>query len=240
MTNVITGCGVLAGPVPLENRILALTWAFPSSGGSLVLVDQAAQDQSSADLAGAKVGCGDARTGISARDALADALMGTGGVLVLLVLGRYGAQVGLVEDQDLVEELPAQGTDQALADRVHPRSTTGRPRSRKASQRRRYGSAIRYRLFLVSALVDTGLSAAITRLSMRVLRIGDSVPEASGVMPPAALAIAEKVRSPPPMASSTARLELLPTRGAGGGRPARGSLTRRSRRRCTALHDGYD
>jgi hypothetical protein len=44
------------------------------SGGSLVFVDQAAQDWFSADLARAGVGCGDAGTGAIVRDALADAV----------------------------------------------------------------------------------------------------------------------------------------------------------------------
>jgi Group II intron, maturase-specific domain len=40
---------------------------------------------------------------------------------MLLVLGQDGTQVRLVQDQGPVEELAAQGDDQALADRVHPR-----------------------------------------------------------------------------------------------------------------------
>jgi hypothetical protein len=66
------------GLVPLENRISALTWAFPVSGGSLVLVDQTAQYRFSADLPRARVGCGGAGAGVTVRDALADALMGPG------------------------------------------------------------------------------------------------------------------------------------------------------------------
>jgi hypothetical protein len=92
--------------VPLENTILALTWASRSSGGSLVLIDQAAQDRFSADLPRAGVGCGDSGSRAGVRDALADALMGTGGVVVLLVLGQDGAQVRLVKDQGPVEEFP--------------------------------------------------------------------------------------------------------------------------------------
>jgi len=69
----------------------------------------------------------DALTG-SARvgNALADALMRAGGVVMLLVFGQCGAQVSLVQDQGPVEKLPAQGTDEALADRVHPRRQHGR------------------------------------------------------------------------------------------------------------------
>jgi hypothetical protein len=73
------------------------------------------------DLPGAGVGCGDAGTWVTVRDALADALMGAGGVVMLLVLGQDCAQVCLVQDQGPVQELTAQGTGKALADRVHPR-----------------------------------------------------------------------------------------------------------------------
>src|ERR1039457_3078841 len=91
------------------------------SGGWLVFVDQAAEDWFSADLTRAEVSCGDAGNGARVRDALVDALMGPGGVVMLLVLGQGGAQVRLVQDQGPVEELTAQGADKALADRVHPR-----------------------------------------------------------------------------------------------------------------------
>src|ERR1017187_8163803 len=96
------------------------------SGGWLVFVDQAAEDWFSADLTRAEVSCGDAGNGARVRDALVDALMGPGGVVMLLVLGQGGAQVRLVQDQGPVEELTAQGADKALADRVHPRRLHGR------------------------------------------------------------------------------------------------------------------
>src|ERR1017187_7316616 len=38
-----------------------------------------------------------------------------------LVFGQDGAEVALIEDQHAVEDLSAQGTDKALADRVHAR-----------------------------------------------------------------------------------------------------------------------
>ncbi len=104
--------------VPLENRISALTWAFPVSGGSLVFVDQAARDRISAGLTCAGVCWGDAGTGGSTGDSLAGALTGPGGVVVLAVTGQDGAQVRL--DQGPVQDLPAQGAGQWLADRVHP------------------------------------------------------------------------------------------------------------------------
>src|SRR5271170_921365 len=39
--------------------------------------------------------------------------------------GQHGAQMALPEDQYAVQELPAQGADEALANRVHPRSPDG-------------------------------------------------------------------------------------------------------------------
>jgi hypothetical protein len=52
------------------------------SRGSLVLVDQAAQDRFPADLAGTEVPCDDAGRMVRAvGDALADALMRPGGVV---------------------------------------------------------------------------------------------------------------------------------------------------------------
>jgi hypothetical protein len=50
------------------------------------------------------VGCGDAGSGARVGDALADALMRAGGVVMLLVFGQCGAQVGLVQDQGPVED----------------------------------------------------------------------------------------------------------------------------------------
>src|ERR1017187_8864201 len=56
-----------------------------------------------------------------AQDALADALMRRGGVVVLLVFGQDGSQVRFAEDEAAVKELAPQGAGEALADRVHPR-----------------------------------------------------------------------------------------------------------------------
>src|SRR5450631_710916 len=92
------------------------------SGGSLVLVDQAAQDRFSADLADAEVPCDDAgRMVRAAGDALADALVRPAGVAGLLVFGQNGSQVRFAEDQAAVKEFAPQGAGEALADRVHPR-----------------------------------------------------------------------------------------------------------------------
>ena len=83
--------------------------------------DQAAEDRFSANPARVEVCCGAARSGVRVRDALVDALMRPGGVVMLLVLGQDRSQVRLVQDQGPVEDLTAQGADKALADRVHPR-----------------------------------------------------------------------------------------------------------------------
>ena len=49
----------------------------------------------------------------AAGDALGDALVRPGRVVVHLVFGQDGAQVALPEDQHAVQELTAQGTDEA-------------------------------------------------------------------------------------------------------------------------------
>ena len=51
----------------------------------------------------------------AAGDALGDALVRPGRVVVHLVFGQDGAQVGLPEDQHAVQELTAQGADEALS-----------------------------------------------------------------------------------------------------------------------------
>jgi hypothetical protein len=49
-------------------------------------------------------------------DALADALVRPGRAVVRLVFSQHSVQMTLPEDQHAVQELPAQGADQALAD----------------------------------------------------------------------------------------------------------------------------
>src|ERR1035437_3796936 len=91
------------------------------SSGSLVLVDQAAQGRFSADLADAEVPCDDAgRMDRAVGDALADALMRPGGVVVLLVFGQAGSQVACAGGGAALRERAPQGAGEALADRVHP------------------------------------------------------------------------------------------------------------------------
>jgi len=73
---------------------------FRTSGGVRVLVDQSAQDRSSADLLCVDAGHGGARSvRFAVWDALGDALVRPGRVVVHLVLGQDGAQMPLAEDQ---------------------------------------------------------------------------------------------------------------------------------------------
>ena len=119
-------CSFLPGfeGVPLENRIWLLACGFVvASGGSAVFIDQPVQNGFSADSLAIEVDCGDAGSfAVTAGDPLGDALMRPGRVVVDLVLDQDGAQMRLTEDQHAVEELAAQGTEQAFAGRVHPRS----------------------------------------------------------------------------------------------------------------------
>jgi len=92
-----------------------------------VFVDQAAQDGFSEDPFTVEVGNGEVATVVfTGGDALGDALMRPGRVVVHLVFSQHGAQMALPEDQHAVQELTAQGADEALADRVHPRRLDGR------------------------------------------------------------------------------------------------------------------
>ncbi len=49
---------------------------------------------------------------------LAEGTVRPGGVVVRQVLGQHPPQMVLIDDQQPVEELPAQGTDNPFADRV--------------------------------------------------------------------------------------------------------------------------
>ena len=73
---------------------------------------QAAQDGFSVDPFAVEVGNGEVFT---VGDALGDALVRPGRVVVHLVFGQDGAQMALPEDQHAVQELPAQGADEALS-----------------------------------------------------------------------------------------------------------------------------
>jgi hypothetical protein len=98
-------------PVPLENRIWLLACGQPAQYGF------------SMDPLDIEIDCPDARNfALTAGNPLGDALMRPGRVVVHLVLDQDRAQVRLTEDQHAVEELAAQGTEEAFADRVHPGS----------------------------------------------------------------------------------------------------------------------
>ena len=60
-----------------------------------------------------------------ARNALLDALMGSGVVEVFLVLLHHSVQMALPQDQKVVEALSPQAADETLADCVRPRCPTG-------------------------------------------------------------------------------------------------------------------
>ena len=63
---------------------------------------------------------------VRVRDALGDALVRPGCVVVHPVFSQDGAQMAFPRDQNAVQDLTAQGADEPLADRVHPRSLDGR------------------------------------------------------------------------------------------------------------------
>jgi hypothetical protein len=89
-------------PVPLENRIRLLPVPLRSSGGSGVFVDEAAQDGFSVDPLRIEAGGGGAGLLVcSVRDALVDALVRPGAVVVRLVLGQD--RIDARGAQDLVD-----------------------------------------------------------------------------------------------------------------------------------------
>jgi hypothetical protein len=89
------------------------------SGGDVVLVRESAEDVSSADPVLSEV---DLRwPGVSlSRCELAHGTVGPDGVVMPQILGQHLTQVVLVDDQQPVEQLPAQGTDHPFADSVAP------------------------------------------------------------------------------------------------------------------------
>ena len=62
---------------------------------------------------------------LAAGDAVRDALVRSGRVVMHLVLGQHGPQMRFTENWHAVEDLSAQRTDKALADRVHARRLDG-------------------------------------------------------------------------------------------------------------------
>ena len=76
------------------------------SGGARVFVDQAAQDGFSEDPSAVKVGNGEVATVVfPVGDALGDALVRPGHVVVHLVFSQDGAQMAFPEDQHAVQDL---------------------------------------------------------------------------------------------------------------------------------------
>ena len=107
----------------LEYTIVAVTCFFSQrvgpSGGGLVLVDESAEDLFPADPVLGEV---DLRwPGAGSRGCeLAERPVRPGCVVVQQVFGQYPAQLVLIDDQQPVEELPAQGADDPFADGVRP------------------------------------------------------------------------------------------------------------------------
>ena len=90
------------------------------SGGDLVLVSESAEDLFPADRVLAEVDqCGWLGVGLG-RGELAEGTVRPAGVVVQYVLGQYPSQVVLIDDQQPVEQFPAQGADDPFADGVAP------------------------------------------------------------------------------------------------------------------------
>ena len=87
------------------------------SCGDLVLVRESTEDLSSADPTLGEV---DLRWPAASlcRCELAEGPVRPGGVVVPQILGQHPAQMVLIDDQQPVQELAAQGTVDSLADRV--------------------------------------------------------------------------------------------------------------------------
>jgi hypothetical protein len=87
-----------------------------ASGNSAVFVDQPVQYGFSADSLDIEVDCRDAgNLAVTVRNPLGHAPMRPGGVVVDLVLDQDGPQMRFTEDQHAVQELAAQGTEEAGA-----------------------------------------------------------------------------------------------------------------------------
>jgi transposase len=120
------------------------------------------------DSSVAKIGNADVATVVVAvGDALTDALVRPGYVVVHLIFSQDCAQVCLAEDQHAIEEFPAQGADQALADRVHPRSLDGRAHDPGASAGQRVALSQLARITALPAEItqlEKDLAALVTAL----------------------------------------------------------------------------
>src|ERR1017187_838814 len=87
------------------------------SGSDLVLVRESAEDLFPADPVLGEVDLRWPGVSLSGCE-LAEGTVRPGGVVMLKVFGQYLAQMVLIDDQQPVEKLPAQGTDDPFADRV--------------------------------------------------------------------------------------------------------------------------
>jgi hypothetical protein len=89
------------------------------SGGDLVFVRESAKDLFPADPVLGEVDLGWPGVSLS-RWELAKGTVRPGRVVVRHVLGQHPSQVVLIDDQQLVEELSAEGADDPFADGVAP------------------------------------------------------------------------------------------------------------------------
>ena len=117
------GLGMCHG-VGLEYTIMAVTCSLCSSlelsGGDLVLVREPAEDLFPADPMLGEVDL--RRPGVSlSRCELAEGTVRAGCVVMPQVFGQYPAQMVLIDDQQPVEKLPAQGADDPFADSIRSR-----------------------------------------------------------------------------------------------------------------------
>ncbi len=87
------------------------------SGSDLVFVRESAEDLFPADPVLGEVDLRWPGVGLSGCE-LTEGAVRPGGVVMLKVFGQYPAQMVLIDDQQPVEKLPAQGTDDPFADRV--------------------------------------------------------------------------------------------------------------------------
>ena len=90
------------------------------SGSDLVLVRESAEDLFPADPVLGEVDWL-RRPGVSlSRRELAEGTVRPGCVVMLKVFGQHPSQMALIDDQQPVENFPAQATDDPFADRVAP------------------------------------------------------------------------------------------------------------------------
>jgi len=91
------------------------------SGGDVVLMGESAEDLPPVDPVHGKVDRFGWAGACLSRGELAEGAVRPGRAVVHQVLGQHPAQVLLIDDQQPVEELPAQGADDPFADRVRSR-----------------------------------------------------------------------------------------------------------------------